>query len=143
MRLFWFWWVVYTLMIVMDVVFWVAAMHLTKRRLWRVLVRVFVAGQLAAHLAFVGELVSPAHTPKTVLGAVIIWHFGGLPVFLPLGILFASVQIVRAAARLNGTRWSRPVAAPAGANSRTRRDFIGTCAALAPPLFTICNLNSF
>jgi predicted MPP superfamily phosphohydrolase len=135
--LFWFWWTITALMLVVDVVWWVVAMHLTKRRLWRVLVSVFMAVQLTAHLLFASRLVSASHTPKPVIVPLAIWHYFGVLVLLPLGILFACAWTIRAVARGSGLRRNRPVAAPASAKSQSRREFIGTCAALAPPLFTI------
>jgi hypothetical protein len=48
---FWFWFCINILMIVSDVAWWVVAMRLANRRLWRILVSVFMGGQLAAHLS--------------------------------------------------------------------------------------------
>jgi predicted MPP superfamily phosphohydrolase len=72
-----------------------------------------------------------------VIVPLAIWHYFGVLVLLPLGILFACAWTIRAVARVSGLRRNRPVAAPANAKSQSRREFIGTCAALAPPLFTI------
>ena len=138
---FWFWLVTHALMIVMDAVWWVVAMRLTEKRLWRVLVSVFLAGQLAAHLSLMGGLVAPSHLPKAVLVAVITWHFFalalGLAVVLPFGVVRACAWMVRVTGRVRGAHQDRPVAAPASANCLTRREFIGAAAALAPPLFTV------
>src|ERR1019366_7631172 len=133
---FWFWWMHYILMIVVDVAWWVAVVRLTKRKLWRVLVSVFMAGQLAAHLSAIAGFDWPSHVPKGVLLAVMAWHYFALAVLLPLGIVWACVWMVRRAARLEGVRRNQPVATPPSAGSPTRREFIGACAALAPPLFT-------
>lgn len=144
---FWFWWVAHALMVVMDAAWWVVAMRLTKRRLWRVLVCVFMAGQTAAHVSAMAGLDWLDRSPKPVLVAVFIWHYFGFAVLLPLGIVCAGVWLVR---RVKRIRRNRPVATPASANSQTRREFIGACAALAPPLFTVgltgvalAQLNSF
>ncbi len=134
---FWFWLVTNALMIVSDAVWWMVAMRLAKRRLWRVLVSVFMAGQMAAFLALIGGLVSPSRVPKAVLVVVIAWHFFELAVLLSLGIVRACAWMVPAMARVTGARRNRPVATPASENSLTRREFIGACAALAPPLFTV------
>jgi hypothetical protein len=141
--MFWFWFrvLLIPLMFVLDVVWWVAAMRLTRGSRWRVLVSVFMAGQTAGlllailgpwrHVDLLGQ------TPKPVLVAVAIWHFFGMAVLLPLGIVYVCAWVVRRMARLAGVRRDRPVAAPAGGNSLTRRQFIGAAAALAPPLFTV------
>jgi len=138
---FWFWVLLRPLMIVLDAAWWVAAMRLTKGSRWRVLVCVFMAGQTAAlllaiigtwrHVDWLGQ------APKAVLVAAINWHFFGLAVLLPLGIVCVGAWMVRSMARLTGVRRDRPVAAPASDNSLTRRQFMGAAAALAPPLFTV------
>jgi len=49
----------------------------------------------------------------------------------------AGAWIVRRLTRVTRAWRNRPVATPASANSLTRREFIGACAVLAPPLFTV------
>jgi uncharacterized protein len=70
-----------------------------------------------------------------------IWHYfalaAGLTVLLPLGIVRAGAWMVRAVTRVRGVSQNRPVATPASGKSLTRREFIGTCAALTPPLFSV------
>ena len=85
--MFWFWFyvLIIPLMIVLDAAWWVAAMRLTKRRLWRVVVCVFMAGQTAAlllailgrwwHVDLLGQ------TPKAVLVAFFICTFSGWAFF--------------------------------------------------------------
>jgi predicted MPP superfamily phosphohydrolase len=142
--MFWFWFrvLIVPLMIVLDAVWWVAAMRLTKnRRLWRVLASVFMAGQTAALLLIIVGLWLHVdllgQTPKAVLVAVVIWHFFGIGVLLPVGIVCVCAWFVRGMGRLTGVRRDRPVAARASGNSLTRREFMGAAAALAPPLFTV------
>jgi uncharacterized protein len=140
---FWFrfWLVVHLLMLVFDVAWWAIAMRLTKRRLWRVLVSVFLAAQMAALLSLLCGLDWPRNTPKAVLVVVATWHYFalgfGLAVFLPLGIVRAGAWMVRGLARVTGVRRHRPAVTPASMNSLRRREFIGACAALAPPLLTL------
>jgi predicted MPP superfamily phosphohydrolase len=133
---FWFRLVIIALMAVLDMAWWVTALRLTKNRRYRVLVHIFMAGQLAALLSIVGYLDWLQHAPKPVLVAVVLWHFFGLvfvlAILLPLGIARARAWLVRIVARRD-----HPVAAPASANSLSRREFIGACAAFAPPLFTV------
>ena len=141
MFIFWFWWTISALMVVADAAWWVVAMRLTKRRRWRVLVTVFMAGQLAAHVSATAGLDWPKHVPKAVFVEGMVWHYfalaAGLTVLLPLGIMRAGAGMVRGMARVTGVRRNRPAATPASAKSLTRREFIGNCAALAPPLFTV------
>jgi predicted MPP superfamily phosphohydrolase len=137
----WFWFVIRNLMIVSDVAWWAVAMRLTNRRLWRVLVSVFMGGQLAAHLAAVAGSDWPSHVPKAVLVLVVVWHYSALvlafAVLLPIGIARAWAWMTRRIARGRGVQQNCPAAAAASVRSPTRREFIGACAALAPPLFTI------
>jgi len=140
---FWFWYKVFItpLMIALDVVWWAVAVRLTRGSRWRALVHVFMAGQMAVGLS---ALVASwwqvdlfRHAPKAVLAAFFLWHFFGLAVLLPLGIARAGAWMARGMARMAGAGRNRPAPAPAGANSLTRREFVGAAAALAPPLFTI------
>ena len=142
--MFWFWFRqgVTGLMVVLDAAFWMVAMRLTKRKLWRVLVSVFMAWQMAALLSVIGRLDWLRHATKPVLVATILWHFFGLTFWLvivvPVGIGRTWAWMVRVMGRVTGVRRNRPVATSvAGVNSLTRREFIGACAALAPPLFTV------
>ena len=83
------------------------------------------------HVDLLGQI------PKAVLVAIVIWHFFGIVVLLPLGIVCVCAWLVRGMGRLMGVRRDRPVAAPAGGNALTRRQFMSAAAALAPPLFTV------
>jgi predicted MPP superfamily phosphohydrolase len=133
----WFYFVLRVLMVVMDVAMWVVTMRLTNKRLWRVLASIFLAGQTVAVLLIIGGLDWPQHAPKAVFAAVLIWHFFGLGVLAPLATIRCGVGMVRGLARVTGIQRKRPVAPPASANTLRRREFIGACAALAPPLFTV------
>ena len=139
--MFWYWfWLV---MIVVDAAWWVAAMRLTKRSLWRVVVSVFMAAQIVA--VFSDKICGmewPLYAPKFVLVSVLVWHRFVLPfalaVLLLLGFARACAWIVQRkpqAAKLWRNR--SEATAPPAANSLTRREFMGACATLTPPLFTI------
>jgi hypothetical protein len=123
-------------MLVIDAAWWLVAMRLTKRRLWRILASVFIAAQMAAHFSLMCGIVWYRHAPKAAFLAVVTWHYFGLAALLVLGIVRAGACMVRAITRITGVRRNRPVATPAGTTSLTRREFIGACAALAPPFFT-------
>ncbi len=136
---FWFWfnWVLCALMIVADTVWWAVAMHLTRRKAWHVLVTLFMAGQLAAHVSFAAGLDWPSHSPKSAVVAAMTWHYFAVAALLPLGIVCACAWTVRRLARITGVRRDRPFATPASVNSQTRREFVGAVAAVAPALFTV------
>jgi uncharacterized protein len=147
---FWFWWVHRALMILVDLAWWAVALRLTKRRLWRIILSVFIAGQLAALVSAMAGSAWPNHAPKAVLMTVLVWHYLGLMVLLPLGILGACAWMIRRLARTRRDQRNAPAATDASANSLTRRDFVRAAAVLAPPLFTIgltgfslAQLNSF
>jgi hypothetical protein len=125
-------------MVVLDAVWWVAAVRLTKKRLWQVLISVFMAAQMSALISIIGGLHWTLHAPRAAIIAVLVWHFFGLAVLLPFGIARVGARMARRLARLAEVRRHRPapVAAAASANGVTRRQFIGAGAALAPPLFT-------
>ncbi len=129
----WFWWITGSLAVVMDVTWWVVALRLTKRGLWRILISVFLAAQLTAQLSLMIGFVSSRNLPKAVLVAIVVWHFFavyfGIAALLVLGIMRACAGLVR----VTGGKQNRPAAA----NSISRREFFGAAAALAPPLFTV------
>jgi predicted MPP superfamily phosphohydrolase len=124
-------------MILADVAWWVVGMRLAKGRLWRALVTVFMAVQLAIHVSFMSGLVSPSHVPQTMLVAAMVWHYFAVAGLLPLGIVCLCRWGRRRTARVRGVRQDGFVTSPASANLQTRREFIGAAAALVPPLFTV------
>ncbi len=146
----WFWWITGSLMVLTDSIWWAVAMRLTKRRPWRILLSVFIPGQLALQLSLMSGLVSPRNLPKAVIVAVVVWHFFALAVGLAILLALGIVRVYSWLVRFTGVRRNRPVAPPAGPNSMSRREFFGSAAALAPPLFTVgltgvalAQLNSF
>jgi predicted MPP superfamily phosphohydrolase len=134
---FWFGWVVCGLMIVADVAWWVVGMHLAKGKVWRVLVTVFMAVQLAIHVLFMSGLVLPGHVPKALLVAAMVWHYLAVAGLLPLGIVCAYTWGRGLIARVRGVQRDGLITVPASPNSQTRREFFGAAAALVPPLFTV------
>jgi hypothetical protein len=141
--MFWFWFHVLNnlLMLALDAIWWVLAMRLMTRGLWRILVCIFLAVQFVAFFSLLCDLDWRHYAPDAVLVAVVTWHHIslalGLAVLLPLGIVRVCAWTVRFMARVTGVRREFSVAAPANAKAVSRREFIGACAALAPPLFTV------
>lgn len=123
-------------MILADVGCWVVAMRLTTRKLWRVLVTVFLAGQLIFHLSAVAGLGWPYRGPQFVLVLVMTWHYFAVGVLLPLGAACACAWLIRLfLSRKPGPQ--SPAPPPESANTQTRREFIGSAVALAPVLFSV------
>jgi hypothetical protein len=129
------------LALALDAAWWLAVMRLTKRRLWRTLASVFVAGQMAGLLAIMAgrwwHMAWLRQTPRAIFAAVLLWHFFGLAILLPIGIARFCAWFVRGLGRAAGVRRERAGEPPAGGPALTRREFFGAGAALAPPLFTI------
>jgi predicted MPP superfamily phosphohydrolase len=133
----WFWWTIGSMMIVMDAIWWGVSMRLAKRKLWRVLISIFIASQLIVHLLLMSRVVSAIQLPKAVLVAVVVWHFFALALGLAVLSVLGIARVCAWLVRMIGLRRKQPAAAPASANSMSRREFIGAAAALAPPLFTL------
>jgi uncharacterized protein len=134
---FWFWSVINILMVLADIAWWIVALRLTKKRLWRILVSVFMVGQMAVVLTLIGEFEVSRRIPKAIVSAVIIWHYFLLCALGALGAVSAGRWLLRGVSRVAGTRQESPPVATLATALETRREFIGTCAALVPPLFTI------
>jgi predicted MPP superfamily phosphohydrolase len=141
--MFWFWFHVINnlLMVALDAVWWVLALRLMKKGLWRFLVCLFLAAQMAALVSLICGLDWHQYTPAAVPVAVVTWHHIslalGLVVLLPLGIMRGGAWMLRRKARRSGDQRNLPVAAPENAKAVSRRKFLGACATLAPPLFTV------
>src|SRR5947207_11623837 len=92
--MFWFWFAVVDglLALALDAAWWVVAMRLTKRRLWRVLVSVFMAGQMIALFSAMCGGPWCLYTPNLVLVGVVVWHFFVLPFGLAVRLLLGSVR---------------------------------------------------
>src|SRR5262245_30510175 len=75
---FWFWSAVGLLMLVLTGFWWVVAMRLIKRKLWRVLVSIFLAVQMAAHFSLMVDFNWPLYGPKALLVAVVVWNRVGV-----------------------------------------------------------------
>ena len=129
------------LMLLLDAVWWVIAMRLTKRTVWRIFISLFMAAQIAAVsdelLQRVGGygIYLPLYLPQAALAAIVIWNYLALAVLASLGFAWLCVRFVQYR-RSKKSVPVNPVSAPPTADSLSRREFVGTCAALAPPLFT-------
>ena len=131
------------LMITLDVAWWIIIVRLAKRTLWRILLGAFMAFQIVAItsqlLGYVGSRFDITHRLPPAAGALfIIWHYLVLPAITTLGCLYIGVRLIRRArlSRASKNASAAPVTVPATAGVQSRREFIGTCAALAPSVFT-------
>lgn len=125
---------------VLDVTWWIIAIRLVKNPFWRLLISLFMAAQTAAiftelfgRLGF--ELVDFSRCPTFVLVAMNMWHYFALPAMTGLGAIFMGVKLIRWKSRKKSAGEKLPPA-PIASVVVNRRQFIGSCAALAPPLFT-------
>jgi predicted MPP superfamily phosphohydrolase len=138
---FWFWFLLHFVMLAADAACWVAAIRLTKRNLWRVLITIFLAVQMSAMLSGISGFNWPLYAPKAVFVFIVLWHYLALALVVAvlggLGIARPARWLVHGVASARGCLPSSPSAAPAREASVSRREFIGTCAVLAPPLFNV------
>lgn len=127
-------------MIALDTAWWVIAFSLIRKTLWRVVISAFMAFQMSS---VVGELLDrvnvnviyfPNYLPKALNASIIIWHYLALPGLLMLGFIYGCVRFVQHKRQATAAT-AQPVINTT-ANSYTRREFIGTCAALAPSVLT-------
>ena len=123
------------LSVVADICWWIVALRLTKTNLWRVSISFFMGAQLCAAILIAGHVDLSLYIPTPWMAAVMIWHYFGIAALAGLSGLYVFLRILRRPKR--GAPVGRgPVTMPAIENSISRRDFIGACAAIAPPLCT-------
>jgi uncharacterized protein len=129
---FWFWfWVTHdSLALLLNIVWWIVVVRLTKRTWLRILVSVFMGGQILAFLL----LVYDAYLPKPMLIALIVWHCSVLPLSVAALFLLATTWAYAWVRQRRSTPGGSATASP---SALTRREFIAACATVAPPLFTI------
>ena len=125
------------LLVVLDIVWWVIAMRLTKKKMWRFVISFFMAVQVTCGFLVVSDVDLSLYVPTTLMAAVVLWHFFGVSVLTASGILYLCHWMIRRRReRASAVEKQGPTAASDIENSISRRDFIGACAALVPPLAT-------
>ncbi|HEY1786713.1 MAG TPA: metallophosphoesterase [Verrucomicrobiae bacterium] len=122
------------LAVVLDIAWWLVAMRVTEKTLWRILISLFMAAQLCAAILIAGDVDLSLYVPRAVLVAIMVWHVFGMVALTGLAVLFACFRTVRRRPRIATVEKMPP--APMVENSISRRDFIGACTALIPPLCT-------
>ncbi len=122
-------------MIVVDLALWQAALRLTRRRAWRVLISVFLGVQLTAMVFTIARIEWASHVPKILLLTVMIWHYIALATLLLLVTAGIFIWGVRRMTKHSRREAAAPAANPLAAHALTRREFLGA-ALLAPPLIS-------
>ncbi|HEX3626885.1 MAG TPA: metallophosphoesterase [Verrucomicrobiae bacterium] len=120
--------------VVMDLAWWIIAMRLAQKTLWRFLISVFMAAQLTAAILDFAKVDFAPHVPTPALTALAVWHLFGLAALVGLGIFYIGFRIIRR--QPAATVQTPPAITPPVENSISRRNFIGACAAIVPPLCT-------
>jgi uncharacterized protein len=139
--MFWSWFnlIVHILMIVVNVAWCFVVFRLTQKRLWRVLIAVFMAVQIIALISLHTPIQWVAYGPKTFLVWVIVWNnlaLGfGLAAFFALSILRVGSWVRRIASKKSSAPSLPDAQVSPAQNTVARREFIGACAALTPVLF--------
>jgi uncharacterized protein len=136
-------------LLVLDLIWWSAARRLLRRARWK-------PGALIAHTLFVGLQIAglvvvilarredfPFELPRISTAAVYVWHLLVLPILAPLMLLGGLIGLI--IAFFKGPQRS-PMAQQAHIRPLTptqtplvmdRRSFLGTIAALTPPILSL------
>lgn len=132
---YWFHTVARNLCVLLDIAWWIVALRITKKPIWRVLISLFMGAQLCASISIAANVDISLYIPTAALAAVMVWHYFGVAALTGLAVLFVCLRMIRRR-QLRAAREKAPVVAPVIENSISRRGFIGACAALVPPLCT-------
>lgn len=133
--MFWIHLLVHLLMLALDATWWFVALRLVQRTLWRVLISLFIGAQMFGLVLSTVGFDLAQHIPQAALAAYVLWHHFGLAALISLGMIWMCGRMVRRY-RAKPVSPEVPVTAPVAADSVSRREFIGACAAIAPPLLT-------
>lgn len=125
-----------SLFVAADVVWWFFALRLARKTVWRVLISLFMAAQLCAAIFVAADVDLSLYLPTGALAAIAVWHLFGIAALAGLGILYVCSRLFRRRSQPAATVQKTPDVTPPVENSLTRRDFIGACAAVVPPLCT-------
>jgi hypothetical protein len=122
--------------VVLDIAWWIVALRLTKNSGWRVLISLFMAAQLCAAILMAADVDLSLYVPTAAMVAIMVWHYFGVTALTGLGVLYVCLRKLRRRRKSSAVENPPAVAAPVIENSISRRDFIGACAAIVPPLCT-------
>ena len=124
------------LAVILDIAWWVIAMCLARKKIWRLVISLFMAVQLSCGILIAWGVDLSVHIPTAALTAVILWHFFGISALTGLGVLYMCHRMIRPRRQRVSAIENGLTVTSDTENSISRRDFIGACAALAPPLAT-------
>ncbi|HUA64905.1 MAG TPA: metallophosphoesterase [Alphaproteobacteria bacterium] len=122
--------------VILDIAWWVIAMCLARKKIWRLVISLFMAVQLSCGILIAWGVDLSVHIPTAALTAVILWHFFGISALTGLGVLYMCHRMIRPRRQRVSAIENGLTVTSDTENSISRRDFIGACAALAPPLAT-------
>ena len=129
-------------MLLLDAIWWWLLARLTKRKVGRVVLAIFMGGQMIGLVWLIGsrmlQMGWDRWLPKFATSALFIWHLIGLGLLSAVGLALIPILIVRKMARANQRSLSRGrMSLPEDRGHWDRREFLRFAAALAPPLFTL------
>lgn len=125
-----------SLFIAVDAAWWIVALRLTKKTIWRVLISLFMAAQMCAAILVAAHVDLSLFIPTAALAALAVWHLFGVAALAGLVTLYVCFRMIRRGRHAIASVQKPPAAALPIENSISRRDFIGACAAVVPPLCT-------
>ena len=124
-----------SLFVLVDAIWWIAALRLTNKKVLRIIINIFMAAQLGAAILVAANVDLSLYFPTAALTAVAVWHLFGTAALAALGIIYVFFRMIRRHQPATTIQKSSPITPPVE-NSISRRNFIGACAAIVPPLCT-------
>jgi predicted MPP superfamily phosphohydrolase len=126
-------------MLALDALWWWLLARLLARPDWRIALGIFMGAQIIGLIWLISSRLLRADwdrwLPKFAVSAIFIWHFIVLGLLVLIGAVLVPVFLVKTA-----VRWSKQPSFHAPArelNAWSRREFLQTAAAFAPPLLTL------
>jgi uncharacterized protein len=128
-------------MLALDAIWWWLLARLLVRQDWRIALGIFMGAQIIGLIWLISSRLLRADwdrwLPKFAVSAVFIWHFIVLGLLVLIGAVLVPILLVKTT-----VRWSKqdqpslhvPTREP---NAWSRREFLQTAAAFAPPLLTL------
>ena len=126
-------------MLALDAIWWWLLARLLARQDWRIALGIFMGAQIIGLVWLISSRLLRADwdrwLPKFAVSAIFIWHFIVLGLLVLIGAVLVPILLVKTT-----VRWSKQPSLHAPArepNAWSRREFLQTAAAFAPPLFTL------
>jgi predicted MPP superfamily phosphohydrolase len=126
-------------MLALDAIWWWLLARLLGRPDWRIALGIFMGAQIIGLIWLISSRLLRADwdrwLPKFAVSAIFIWHFIVLGLLVLIGAVLVPIFLVKTT-----VRWGRQPSLHAPArepNAWSRREFLQTAAAFAPPLLTL------